>query len=84
VLDNHSIVLLTYLERNPDALQTYYNIEQNTGVPRGTVKHLIEWDQELAPQAPNPLFFWAERLGYDVWLHEGNDLHRISVFRRGI
>lgn len=65
---NHAIVLLTYLAENPNCYQTYYSLEKATGIPRGTVRELLNWDHYMAPGNGEPLFTWAKNLGYNVEL----------------
>jgi hypothetical protein len=63
---NHAICLLTYVAENPDDYQSYYSLGKATGIPRGTVWHLINWNHYLAPRCGEPLFVWAKKLGYNV------------------
>ena len=83
LMANHAICLLTYLAENPSAKQTYYALERKTGIPAGTIWHLVNWDHEMAPWAANPLFVWAWNLGYYVEISSNSDL-RIKVVKRDI
>ena len=63
---NHAICLLTYVAENPNCRQTYYALSKATGIPRGTVWNLINWNHYLAPRSGEPLFVWGKKLGYNV------------------
>lgn len=84
LMDNHTICLLSYLERNPDAHQTYYALGNATGIPPSTVRELLNWDHFASPFSPDPLYFWADRLGYIVTRYPEGAPIRVSVVRRGI
>ena len=66
LMANHAICLLTYVADHPDEEQSYGSLEKATGIPKGTVWALTHWDHEMACQAGEPLYVWAENLGYDI------------------
>ena len=83
VMANHAICLLTYLAEHPDARQTYYALEKATGIPRGTIHGMVNWEHEMAPWGGNPLFVWAWNLGYEVTVVRNNGV-LLRVIKRDI
>lgn len=63
---NCAIVLLKWLEENPDVPQTYRSLEEYTSIPRSTIWELLHWNCDLVPGRASPIEFWAARIGLSV------------------